>query len=68
MATNVEITVPANQDADDCLADAQAAYLAEHSSLKGWDLSPRFTDETRETVTLSVPRWHYEAVSDTSGT
>jgi hypothetical protein len=65
---SVEITVPANADADDCLSDAAEAYIAENRSLRGWDLAPRWTDETRETVTLSVPRWHYEAISDTSGT
>lgn len=68
MSRSVEITVPANPDADDCLADAAAAYIVEHSTLRGWDLAPRWTDETRETVTLSIPRYHYEAISDTSGT
>lgn len=68
VSASVEITVPANPDADDCLADAAATYVGEHRSLRGWDLAPRWTDEDRETVTLSVPRWHYEAISDTSGT
>lgn len=66
VSRSVEITVPAN--ADDCLADAAASYIAEHSTLRGWDLAPRWTDETRQTVTLSIPRYHYEAISDTSGT
>lgn len=66
MSRSVEITVPANADADDCLADAAEAYVADHPGLKGYDLSPRWADETRETVTLSVPSWHYEAVSDMS--
>jgi len=52
----IEITVPANADADNCLADAAARYIAKHPELAGWDLAPRWTDEsTRETVTLTVP-------------
>lgn len=50
-----EALVPANPDLDDCLTGAADAYVAEHPELKGWDLSPRWTDETRETVTLTVP-------------
>lgn len=66
--TNHEITVPANPDLDDCLTGAARDYIAEHSDLRGYDLSPRWTDEERESVTLSVPGWHYDAISDTSGT
>lgn len=65
---SVTITVPANHDLDDCLAGAAEAYIAEHGQLKGYDLDPRWADEDRELVALSVPRWHYEAISDTSGT
>jgi hypothetical protein len=55
---SVEITVTANADADDCLADAVATYIGEHPELRGYDLSPRWTDEDdRETVTLVVPAW-----------
>lgn len=53
--TEITVTVPADSDADDCLAAAVAAYVADHPSLEGWDLSPRWTDETRETVSLCVP-------------
>lgn len=49
------VTVRANPDLDDCLAGAAEAYVSEHPELKGWDLDPRWTDETRETVTLTVP-------------
>jgi hypothetical protein len=59
------VTVPADADQDDCLAAAEAAYIAEHPSLKGYDLSARWTDDTRETVTLSVPAWHWEALGNT---
>lgn len=67
--TTREITVTANPDADDCLSEAAAEYIREHRELRGYDLAPRWTDEDdRETVTLSVPEWYYEALSDTSGT
>ncbi len=49
------VTVPANPDLDDCLAGAAEAYIAEHPELEGWDLDPRWSDETRESVTLTVP-------------
>lgn len=53
MSRSVDITVRANPDADDCLADAASEYVAEYPELKGYDLSPRWTDED---------------TSDTSGT
>lgn len=69
MSRSVEVTVAADPDQDDCLAAAAEAYTEEHPALKGWDLSPRWTDDrNRETVTLSVPRWFYDLLSDTSGT
>jgi hypothetical protein len=68
VSRSVEITVRANADADDCLADAAETYRAKHMGLKGWDLAPRWTDETRESVTLTIPRWHWDLISDTSGT
>ncbi len=52
---NTTITVPANPDMDDCLSGAAEAYIAEHPELEGWDLFPRWADETRETVELTVP-------------
>lgn len=55
MPNSIEITVPANPDLDDCLSGAADAYVAENPGLTGWDLSPRWTDETRESVTLTVP-------------
>jgi hypothetical protein len=68
VSRSVEVTVRANPDADDCLAAASQAYISDHPSLRGWDLDPRWTDNDRETVTLSVPTWFYEQLSDTSGT
>jgi|GEM_PF-2840490 len=69
MANSIEITVPANEDADDCLTDAAETYIATHLELKGWDLSPRWTvDETRETVTLTVPAWSLKSLDVTEHT
>ncbi len=55
------ITVPADADQDDCLTAAAERYLADHTDLAGWDLAPRWTDDERETVTLTVPQWHGDA-------
>lgn len=56
--TSVTVTVRADQDQDDCLAAAEAAYIEEHPALDGYDLAPRWTDEDdRETVDLTVPAW-----------
>ncbi len=63
------VTVQANPDADDCLAEAQREYIADHSDLRGWDLNPQFVDESsREWIVLTIPGWHWDAISDTSGT
>jgi len=54
----VEVVVRADADEDDCLVVAEAAYVADHPELHGYDLSPRWTDENdRETVTLVIPSW-----------
>jgi hypothetical protein len=60
-ADPVTVTVPADPDVDDCLAYAAAKYIAEHPELNGYDLSPRWTDDDRETITLTVPRWSLSA-------
>ena len=59
MSKNFEITVMADENLDDCLAGAAEAYIEENPDLEGYDLSPRWTDDSRETVTLTVPGWHY---------
>lgn len=62
-------TIRANPDAEDCLAEAAARYVAQFPELNGYDLEPRWADENaREEVTVTIPRWFYEALSDTSGT
>ena len=42
------------EDADDCLA-AAAADVAAERGLQGWDLSPRWEDEQRETILVDIP-------------
>lgn len=54
---HTQIIVPANPDLDDCLAGAADAYIAEHPELAGYDLDPHWTDEERDTVTITVPSW-----------
>lgn len=58
MSKNIEIRVPAKQyeDEDDCLQAAAADYAEQHD-LQGWDLSPRWADEQREEIVLTVPAW-----------
>ena len=65
MNKNITVAVKANPDLDDCLQGAAEAYIAAHPELKGWDLSPEWTDETRETVTLTVPAWSVEGADVT---
>ena len=54
-ATEKTITIRANADVDDCLTEAAERYIASHPELEGWDLDPRWGDESRETVALTVP-------------
>lgn len=44
-------------DSDHCLTDAAADYIAAHPALAGYDLSPRWGDEQRDTILLDVPEW-----------
>lgn len=55
--THTTITVPARRyaDADDCLAAAAADYVARHPDAAGYDLSPRWADDDRDTIALDVP-------------
>ena len=55
MKTIKTITVAADPDQDDCLMAAVDAYVAEHPEAEGWDLQPRWADDDRDTVTLTVP-------------
>ena len=42
------------EDHDDCLS-AAAADVAHARGLAGWDLSPRWADDQRETILLDIP-------------
>jgi len=53
--TYTTIIVTADQDQDDCLAAAAAEYISEHPECAGYDLSPAWADDERETVQLTVP-------------
>lgn len=54
---HITITVSASRyaDADDCLAAAVDAYVAAHPETEGYDFSPRWGDDERETIELDVP-------------
>lgn len=54
MTTTRTIIVRADPDQDDCLAAAEDQARIEHD-LPGWDLDPRWTDDLRETVTMTLP-------------
>jgi hypothetical protein len=61
MTTQKTVTVPAPNysDHDDCLQAAEAAYIADHPDLEGWDLDPRWADGVvggeRDKIELTVP-------------
>ena len=52
----IKIQIAAARYADyaDCLT-AAADECAEEHGLQGWDLSPRWADEQRDTIVLTVP-------------
>lgn len=54
--TQTEISIPARsyQDADNCLSVAQDD-ARQALDLAGWDLAPRWGDDDRETISLTVP-------------
>jgi hypothetical protein len=60
-AKSVTVIVAADENLDDCLAGAAEQYIADHPDLEGWDLEPRWADDTREQVALTVPAWSVEA-------
>jgi hypothetical protein len=59
-ANETTVIVPADPNADDCLTAAAESYIAAHPDLEGWDLCPRWADEDREEVALTVPEWHLD--------
>ena len=56
MSKSIEVVVPAAQyeDFDDCLTAAADEYAAKHD-LAGWDLAPRWADNQRDEIILTVP-------------
>jgi hypothetical protein len=56
MKTNVTVRIPIRQheDYDDCLSAAETDYAHEHN-LVGWDLEPRWEDDQRDAILLTVP-------------
>jgi hypothetical protein len=59
--TAIRIDASRYEDSDDCLRTAADA-IATDRGLEGWDLSPRWEDDQRDTVLVDVPAW---AVRDT---
>ena len=51
----ITIVVPANPDADDCLQAAVDTFTAANPDYAGWDLMPRWADDDREAVELTIP-------------
>lgn len=56
MATTYTLRIDATryEDHDDCLS-AAAADVAQARGLAGWDLSPRWEDDQRETILINIP-------------
>lgn len=52
--TTIRIPAARYEDCDDCLT-AAANDVAEERGLKGWDLSPRWEDDERDTILVDVP-------------
>ena len=64
--TTVHIDATRYQDEDDCLMAAATDYAAEHD-LAGWDLAPRWLDDQREVIVLTVPVTPISAAAATLG-
>lgn len=55
MAT-LRLSARGYEDSDDCLA-AAAADVADNRGLEGWDLEPRWEDDERDHILVTVPDW-----------
>jgi hypothetical protein len=62
--TPITVSMRPDADADDPLADAEARYKAEHPGLAGWDLCPRYSDDQRDEILLTVPAWSLPSEDD----
>lgn len=56
MSKEIVIDAKRYEDFDDCLSAAADDYAAKHG-LEGWDLAPRWADEQRDEILLTVPDW-----------
>lgn len=45
------------EDYDDCFEAAVDDYTAANPALEGYDLNPRWSDDNREYILLTVPMW-----------
>ena len=54
MSKQVKIAAAKYEDQDDCLQAAADDYAEAHG-LQGWDLAPKYEDEQREVIVLTVP-------------
>jgi hypothetical protein len=54
MPRTIEVDAKQYEDYDDCLKAAADDFAATHSC-QGWDLEPRWTDDERNTIALTVP-------------
>lgn len=62
--TPTEISVSPNEDQDNPLAAAAEAWIADHPQLRGWDLAPRWSDDQRDEILLTVPAWSIDEQPD----
>jgi transcriptional regulator with XRE-family HTH domain len=53
--TIIRVSSKRYEDYDDCLTAAAEDYIASHPKLEGWDLDPRWEDEDRDVILLTVP-------------
>lgn len=51
----IAVDADAYEDEDDCLAAAAADYVADHPESAGYDMAPRWEDNSRERILLDVP-------------
>jgi hypothetical protein len=54
MSKTVTVDARKYQDEDDCLSAAERD-AREHYGLAGWDLHPRWEDDQREHIVLTLP-------------
>lgn len=54
----ITLTLPARRyaDCDDCLT-AAADHMAYLYHLPGWDLEPRWANDDRDAILVTVPAW-----------